>query len=116
MNRQLDFDRVREAVLGLGKSYHARLGAGALVAFLGCRWLNAFLSRRALMNGVRDRTWDWDKEIVLLTGGSSGIGSMIARKLAEKRVKVIIIDVQPPKAPLRMFGPGRRQEGVCSSC
>jgi hypothetical protein len=116
MTRQLDFDRLRWAVLGLGKSYYARLGVCTLVALLGCRWLNGLLSRRALRNGVRDRTWDWDKEIVLLTGGSSGIGSIIARKLAERRVKVIIIDVHPPNIPLRMFKSGRCLEGVCSFC
>jgi hypothetical protein len=105
MSRKVDFERVGDALLSLGESYYARLGAGMLSALLGCRWLNAFLSRRASNNSVSDRTWDWNKEIVLLTGGSGGIGSIIARKLGEKRVKVIIVDVHPPKSSLRMFKP-----------
>lgn len=106
MSRQLDFDRTRDVLLGVWRSYYARLGAGMLGALLCCRWLNTFLSRRALRNGVSDKTWNWDKEVVLLTGGSGGIGSAIAHKLAERNVKVILIDVHPPKSPLRMFEAG----------
>ncbi|KAF5508417.1 Dehydrogenase RED2 [Colletotrichum fructicola] len=37
--------------------------------------------------------WDWSKEIVLVTGGSSGIGALLVRNLAAR-------DIQPPLTPL----------------
>ncbi|KAK5047534.1 hypothetical protein LTR84_006631 [Exophiala bonariae] len=100
MGRQVNSHRVGDALLSLGKSYYARLGASMLGALLGCRWLNAILSRRASNNSVSDHTWNWEKEIVLLTGGSGGIGSIVARKLGERKVKVIVVDVHPPKSSL----------------
>jgi hypothetical protein len=64
---------------------------------------NRFLSQRALNNAVEDSTWDWKKEIVLVTGGSSGIGEIVTRKLAERGIKVIVLDIIPPKEELRKF-------------
>lgn len=65
------------------------------VAVLGAiRWVNNFLGRRALNNGVSDK-YDWSKEIVLLTGGSDGIGKQIALMFASKGVKVVVLDIQP---------------------
>lgn len=37
------------------------------------RVLNNLLDRRVLNNGVKDK-YDWKKEVVLVTGGSDGIG------------------------------------------
>ncbi|KAJ5727657.1 hypothetical protein N7493_005477 [Penicillium malachiteum] len=42
---------------------------------------------------------DWRKEIVLITGGSTGIGELVARKLAKNSVKVVVLDLAPPKNP-----------------
>lgn len=87
-------------VAELVKNRSTAITAGVLFGLLSSRWLNTWLSYRALNNSVKDRTWDWKKEIVLLTGGSSGIGAVTAAKLAEKGVKVIIVDLHPPKAKL----------------
>lgn len=55
---------------------------------------NRYLSYRALNNGVTD-SFDWQKEIILITGGSNGIGAACAQKLASKGTQVIILDILP---------------------
>ncbi|KAL9616608.1 MAG: hypothetical protein Q9160_008553 [Pyrenula sp. 1 TL-2023] len=64
------------------------------------RRLNAWAGHRALYNHIRDPTWDWSRETVLITGGSSGIGAAIVNVLSRKGIKVAIIDLHPPKSPL----------------
>ena len=64
---------------------------------------NRYLSRSALNNGAEDTTWDWEKEVVLVTGGSSGIGELVTRKLAERGVNVIVLDIALPKKELCKF-------------
>jgi all-trans-retinol dehydrogenase (NAD+) len=39
--------------------------------------------------------WNWKDEIAVVTGGCSGIGEEIARALAKRGVKVVILDVSP---------------------
>ncbi|KAJ0163186.1 Baeyer-Villiger monooxygenase, partial [Colletotrichum tanaceti] len=48
-------------------------------------------------NWTRDGTWDWDKEIVLITGGSSGIGAAMAQQLVARnpRTKIVVVDYVP---------------------
>lgn len=50
-----------------------------------------------LNNGVDDR-YDWTREIVLLTGGSNGIGRQIALRLARRGITVVVLDIQPAAA------------------
>ncbi|KAL2811213.1 hypothetical protein BJX63DRAFT_289849 [Aspergillus granulosus] len=63
------------------------------------RRVNAFLNQRALNNGVADR-YDWNREVVVLTGGSNGIGRQVARLLGSKGIKVAILDIAPPQDTL----------------
>ncbi|KAK3337225.1 hypothetical protein B0T19DRAFT_411876 [Cercophora scortea] len=58
------------------------------------RWLNNWYSRRVLNNGVSDR-YDWSKEVVLITGGAGGIGGHVVQMLAERNIKVVVLDIQP---------------------
>lgn len=67
-----------------------------ILAALGAiRILNNWLSRRAVNNGVTDNSYDWTKEIVLVTGGSDGIGKQITLMLASRGIKVVVLDIQP---------------------
>ncbi|KAF2102346.1 NAD(P)-binding protein [Rhizodiscina lignyota] len=63
-----------------------------------------FMSRGAVNNWTND-TYDWSKEIVLVTGGSDGIGASVVKMLAERGIKVVVLDVQPLKyaAPPQVY-------------
>lgn len=41
------------------------------------------------------KAWKWDKELAVVTGGSSGIGKVIVEGLEKAGVKVAVIDIQP---------------------
>ncbi|EED18631.1 short-chain dehydrogenase/reductase 2, putative [Talaromyces stipitatus ATCC 10500] len=60
---------------------------------------NRALSRSVLNNWTSDK-YDWSREIVLVTGGCSGIGQSLAHQLANRGVKVIVADIQEPTTPL----------------
>ncbi|KAI9743695.1 MAG: hypothetical protein M1818_003011 [Claussenomyces sp. TS43310] len=55
---------------------------------------NRYLSSRALNNGVK-ASFNWDKEIIVVTGGSGGIGAEAVKRLATRGSKVVVIDVIP---------------------
>lgn len=88
----------------------------ALIGFTDCRRIGAafsflvgvFLLKKASNrlslwahnNYKSDKTWDWGKELVIITGGCGGIGAQIASKLAAKNIKVVIFDIVEPKGKL----------------
>lgn len=59
------------------------------------RRLNAWINQRVLNNGVSDQ-YDWSHEVVVLTGGSNGIGRQIALLLARGGITVAILDIEAP--------------------
>jgi all-trans-retinol dehydrogenase (NAD+) len=79
-----------------------------LVAFL---LLNAILKANKKLSELVANNWTTVKfvksqELVLVTGGASGLGENMAREFSRKGVKVVIIDLHPPKAALReVFNP-----------
>lgn len=73
---------------------------GVVLALSVIRTFNRVLSSFVLNNWTSDK-YDWSREIVLLTGGCSGIGQHVAHSLASKGVKVIVADINEPVAPLR---------------
>jgi hypothetical protein len=52
-----------------------------------------YLSEKVINNWSSDE-WDWSKEVVVVTGGSDGIGKVVVGLLAERGVKVAVLDVQ----------------------
>jgi hypothetical protein len=48
----------------------------------------------AVTNNWSNDTYDWRKEVVVVTGGSDGIGKIIVQLLAERGIKVAVLDVQ----------------------
>ena len=61
-------------------------------------------------NNWSSDTYDWRKEIVVVTGGSDGIGARIVQLLAERDIKVVVLDIQGLKyegKPLLLFRHGR---------
>lgn len=72
----------------------------ALKALLGLnvtRSVNNKLSQYVVNNWKKDAKFINSREIVLITGGSSGIGELIALDFAKRGVKVISLDLNPPK-------------------
>ncbi|KAF8456764.1 hypothetical protein BDZ91DRAFT_777688 [Kalaharituber pfeilii] len=72
-----------------------------LLLYLGLfERVNAFLSDKALNNWTEDQ-WNWDEEIIVVTGGSAGIGEKIVMDLSErlkekgKKGKIAVIDIMP---------------------
>jgi hypothetical protein len=60
--------------------------------------VNRFLSKRALNNGVTAK-FNWEEEIIVVTGAAGGIGAQAAQKLATRGSKIIVIDVIPLTFP-----------------
>ncbi len=75
----------------------------ALAAGLGSQinsWLTAWARNNWLFwgrgRGPKFGQNGWDKEVAVITGGSSGIGNLTARGLAANGVKVCILDIAEP--------------------
>ncbi|KAG8674539.1 hypothetical protein FPOAC2_00566 [Fusarium poae] len=58
------------------------------------RWASSWLSEKTRNNWSDDK-YDWEREIVLVTGGAGGIGGRVVNLFAEMGVKVVVLDVQP---------------------
>ncbi|KAG4258130.1 hypothetical protein FPRO03_03085 [Fusarium proliferatum] len=83
-------------VVELAKNRNILAGAAAVFLIGMIPRFNAWLTRRKVNNHLTDSSWDWTKEVVVVTGGSSGIGKEIVLKLAKKHTKVIIVDLNAP--------------------
>ncbi|KAL8953494.1 MAG: hypothetical protein Q9222_000641 [Ikaeria aurantiellina] len=66
-----------------------------VLVYLGViRWVNDYLSAGAVNNWTQSK-YDWGKEVVVVTGGSDGMGKLVALLLQERGAKVAILDIQP---------------------
>jgi all-trans-retinol dehydrogenase (NAD+) len=71
-----------------------------ILALLSLQKASSVLSQ-AVLNNFNADSYDWSKEVVVVTGGSGGLGDLLVRRLAGKGIKVISLDVMPPRTPLR---------------
>ncbi|KAH8697707.1 short chain dehydrogenase/reductase family protein [Talaromyces proteolyticus] len=58
-------------------------------------WLNDYLSAKSRNNWTVDTTWNWKRELVVVTGGSGGIGAGVAQRLAAMGARVVVFDIIP---------------------
>lgn len=60
-------------------------------------FLNDYLNRGFANNWVSAMDWNWNSEIVVITGGSGGIGEHVARWLLAKNIQttIVILDYIP---------------------
>ncbi|CAI7664592.1 unnamed protein product [Penicillium pancosmium] len=72
----------------------------AVVALGLVRHVNKTLSAWTLQNWTRNEKWVSSRELILLTGGCSGIGKQVMEDLAKTGVRVIILDINEPNFTL----------------
>jgi 2-polyprenyl-3-methyl-5-hydroxy-6-metoxy-1,4-benzoquinol methylase len=92
---------VESAIAQLRSSPRAR---NTLLAILGLgvlSQLNTALSKWIVNNRQRAKPWQTERELVLVTGGCSGIGKQIMEDMARTGVKVVIVDLHEPNFALR---------------
>lgn len=77
------------------KALTAALVYGAL------RQTNCLLSQWSINNWQRAHPWQGDRELVLVSGGCSGIGKQIMEDLSRKGIRVVILDINEPNFQLR---------------
>jgi len=59
------------------------------------RYVNALLNQGAQNQWTSDQP-RWSRELVVVTGGSDGMGRLLVEKFAHQGVKVIVLDIQEP--------------------
>ena len=67
--------------------------------------VSARLSQWGLNNYRPDAAFVKGEELVLITGGTSGIGLLTAKEFSERGVKVVVVDLHAPKEALRKVSP-----------
>ncbi|KAL4895524.1 short-chain dehydrogenase/reductase 2 [Aspergillus ambiguus] len=67
----------------------------ALLGYVALSQINSVLNSWSL-NCLSDQQWQNERELVLVTGGCSGIGKAVMEGLSQYGVKVIIVDIQEP--------------------
>lgn len=72
-----------------------------LVALRLVKGLSGYLSRSAQNNWLRVDRWDPNRELVVLTGGCSGIGKQIMEDLSKTSVTIAVLDIKEPGFSLR---------------
>lgn len=72
-------------------------GLKVLLGLNVTRFVNNKLSQYVINNWKKDAKFINSREVVLITGGSSGIGELMSLDFAKRGVKVISLDLNPPK-------------------
>lgn len=100
----MDFKKLQEGAklvaAQLATSRKVGAGAAVLLTLALLPSISSWATQRKENNYVTDGTWDWTKEIVVVTGGSGGIGWNITYRLAARGVKVVVLDIVEPQEKL----------------
>lgn len=91
--RQFQLDHF--AYLGPGSREYLKTSSTLLAIAGGVFWITQFLNWGANNNFTRAKPWNPNKELVLITGGSSGIGASVATRLAKEGSRVVVLDISP---------------------
>lgn len=67
-----------------------------LIAILGVAKKLHGLFNQALLNNFKRDKYVWNREVAVVTGGSDGIGAKVSRILAERGVRIAVLDIKPP--------------------
>ncbi|KAF2201204.1 NAD(P)-binding protein [Delitschia confertaspora ATCC 74209] len=79
----------------IAQGHTTALGHLKTLLYLGlAKRVTEFLGDAVFNNWTND-VYDWKKEVVVVTGGSDGIGAIVVKLLAERGIKVVVLDVQP---------------------
>lgn len=82
----------------------------ALKGFLGLgvlRVVNNKLSEYVVNNWKSNAKFVKSQEVILISGGCSGIGLLMATEFAKMGTKVAVMDLNPPKTTLRELLPSK---------
>ncbi|VUC24020.1 unnamed protein product [Clonostachys rosea] len=69
---------------------------GAGFSLWACYTLSQLLSRYAVRSYRGRGSWKWDKEVIVITGGSGGIGAALVERFISQGVTVVSLDIKPP--------------------
>lgn len=78
----------------------AQKAAGAVLALGVARTINSSLTQWTMNNWTGAGRWEPSREIVLVSGGCSGIGKQLMEDLAKQGVRVVIVDINEPNFKL----------------
>lgn len=92
--------QILSKAIELAKNPKVQIAAGVFLGLKSLQHWSAWYTKRKVNNHVRDPSWNWSREIVVVTGGSSGIGAVVVSRFAEKGIKVLILDRNPPHTKL----------------
>ncbi|PWN48194.1 NAD(P)-binding protein [Violaceomyces palustris] len=104
-----DLPRSEALALVKGLIFTQYKWVGYSVSFILIKTVNRILNRYIRNHGEwRRDPLDYSKDVVVITGGSQGIGAEIVKLLSkEKRATIAVLDFSLPTYPLKQLGGGR---------